>query len=100
MKGATMDKIEWASCIRLMTYGLARDPANPMNDVDDAFKGVINRATQPEKRSFLEAIRAGLASDVDLSAEIGLDWHTDAVIREYLQAVEARLARELQVGPS
>lgn len=100
MKATTMDKIQWAGFIRLMTYGLASNGANPMNDVDDAFKGVINEATQPEKRTFLEAIRAGLASDLDLSAEIGLDWHTDAVIREYLQAVEERLARELHEGPS
>ena len=83
----------WQGHIRLMTYGMAGSAMK--QEVDDAFRGAIDQSDAPPAADFLRAIQMALASDLDLSEAIGLNFHQDASIREYLKAVEAVLLERL-----
>ena len=83
----------WPGILRAPLYGLTRyDP--PLAHVDWAFITIDDPNPPVTRREYLLAIRAALASNVDIAEELGLV-HPDPVVRQYLQAVEARLSKSL-----
>ncbi len=54
-------------------------------------KGAIDQPDAPPAADFLRAIQTALASKLDQSKAIGLDYHDDASIREYLKSVDSVL---------
>ena len=89
-----MERDDWEGFLRVLTYGIGQTN-EPMREIDTAFNGGINRGAlggSPEE--YLDAIRSGLASNLDLADVIGLR-HGDAVVREFLGAVEVRLVKEM-----
>lgn len=93
-----MDRSDWEGYLRVLTYGIGQTN-DPMREIDTAFNGGINRrALGGSPEQYLDAIRSGLGSDLDLADVIGIR-HRDAVVRAFLQAVEARLVREIEAAP-
>ena len=91
-----MNRDVWPRILREVTYGLTSYTPPPLDQIDSTFGSVIDRPTNTRTRSeYLVAIRAGLASDVDIAAELDLV-HSDSAVREFLAAIEKRLRRELQ----
>ena len=87
-------RFNWEGHIRLMTYGMAGSASK--QEVESAFRGAIDQPDAPPAADFLRAIQTALASKLDLSEAIGLDYHSDASIREYLKSVEAALLTRLR----
>ncbi|AKV04309.1 hypothetical protein AKJ09_10972 [Labilithrix luteola] len=63
---------------------------DPMGEVGGALYIVKTKALGGTKDEYLEAIRLGLASDVDFAKLYHLN-HSDATARAFLRAVEADL---------
>jgi hypothetical protein len=92
-----MEREDWEGFLRVLTYGIGQTN-DPMRELDTAFNGGINRrALGGSPEQYLDAIRSGLASDIDLADVIGLR-HSNAVVRAFLAAVEERLVRQIEAG--
>jgi hypothetical protein len=69
----------------------------PLREVDGSIRAVVDRqAMGGTIEDYLGAIRCALASKENLADLIGLDLHTDEAIREYLRAIETKLAARLE----
>jgi uncharacterized RDD family membrane protein YckC len=75
--------------LRMLIYPVQFDP-NPSESVERAFTIISRDAPQFIPDKFIRAIDLGLQSNVTLSELIPQD-HPEAVIREYLTAMRARL---------
>jgi uncharacterized RDD family membrane protein YckC len=77
--------------LRMLIYPIQFDP-NPSESVERAFKIVSRDAAEYIPDKFIRAIDFGLESDAELS-ELIPQSHSEAVIREYLTLMRARLAK-------
>jgi hypothetical protein len=91
-----MKRDVWPRVLRQLAYVLYIPfPRVEAEHINATFRGIIDRPNDHISRSeYLIATRAALASDVDLTAVLGFE-HSDAVVREFLSAVEKRLSEEL-----
>jgi hypothetical protein len=64
---------------------------DPLDRVDSALFTIARGALGASQDEYLVAIRQGLSSDDDLAHLLGHD-KPDAVLRDYLRAVAARLS--------
>ncbi|AKV04308.1 hypothetical protein AKJ09_10971 [Labilithrix luteola] len=80
------------SLLRVLTYGVCMN-YDPMDGVAHAARIARKGALGAAKDEYIEAIRIGLASDVDLQKLYVLN-HSDAISRAFLRAVEAALVAE------
>ena len=97
MNADAMNRDVWPGILRAMTYGLTGYYERPLEHIDDAFSAIHRPNNSITPRDYLVAIRTALASNVDIAEELG-HIQPDAVTRRYLQAVEARLRKELGKG--
>lgn len=84
-----MTTTRWQSLLRVLTYGVLQN-VDPMDGAANAARIASEGALNATKEEYLEAIRIGLASDVDLAELYPLN-HSDATCRAFLRAVEADL---------
>jgi uncharacterized RDD family membrane protein YckC len=77
--------------LRMLIYPVQFDP-NPSESVERAFTIMSRDAPKYVPDKFIRAIDLGLQSDAKLSELIPQD-HSEAVIREYLAAMRARLKK-------
>jgi hypothetical protein len=96
MSSDAMKRDVWPRILREVTYAIFFPfPKIESKHVDQTFRGIINRPdNSTDRNDYLIAIRAALASDVDLTAELGFP-HSNEAVREFLRAVERRLSVEL-----
>jgi uncharacterized RDD family membrane protein YckC len=81
----------YSGYLRMLIYPVQFDP-NPSESVERAFIIMSRDAPQFIPDKFIRAIDLGLQSDAKLSELIPQD-HPEAVIREYLTAMRARLKK-------
>lgn len=84
-----MTTTRWQSLLRVLTYGVIQN-LDPMHGVANAARVAREGALKATKEEYIEAIRLGLASDVDFAELYDLN-HSDATSRAFLRAVEADL---------
>lgn len=84
-----MTTTRWQALIRALTYHVVMLP-DPMEEVGGALYIVKTGALKGTKDEYLEAIRLGLTSEIDLAQLYGFKY-SDATARAFLRAVEAEL---------
>lgn len=88
-----LSKTRWSSLIRALTYRIivCPDPLDPER-IEEALVTVRRFALSAPREEYLRAVEHALASRDDLSELVDLP-HSDALVREFLRRVRARLER-------
>jgi hypothetical protein len=84
-----MERDRWPGYLMMLMYSLTTS-SDAMSKVDFCVRS-IEKDDAP-LGEYLEAVRAALASGEAIGPTLGLEHHSEASLREFLLAVEQRLA--------